>query len=227
MLILTPNTGYKFECHDDQALPGNLDPKIVAETWVENVYHIEKSQFGDTGILVDIGANIGVVSTYAASLADHIRVIAIEPEPHNLDYLRRNLDLNGVSDRVTVQQVAVSDYSGSGWINNGLTNAKLSTGKAPDSVQIPVITLAEVFTGNDIAYCDVMKIDVEGAEAAIINGASLDVLRKIGYIALEFDAVPPEGETAFGAMLTKLAKVFNMHVLGSPERGGYVYGHRY
>jgi hypothetical protein len=81
-----------------------------------------------------------------------------------------------------------------------------------------------VFEQNDIEECDVLKIDIEGAEAAVINASSTDTLKRIRYLCLEFEGRKPG---VFGEMVEKLSEVFNLHVIGRPSGGGYIYGRRY
>ena len=69
-----------------------------------------------------------------------------------------------------------------------------------------------------------MKIDIEGAEFDLIVNTPAETLAKIRYITLEFDK---SFDGRFGMMVEKLSKQFGLEILGSPERGGYIYGHRY
>jgi hypothetical protein len=69
-----------------------------------------------------------------------------------------------------------------------------------------------------------MKIDIEGAEFDLILNTSKKTLAKIKYLVLEFDK---SFDGKFGQMIEKLAKQFGIDILGSPERGGYVYANRY
>src|SRR5690606_39196870 len=85
------------------------------------------------------------------------------------------------------------------------------------------IKFDDLFNELGIDGCDVMKVDIEGAEYECLLSASLETLRKIQYIAIEFDG----GHDEFGQLVTKLAEVFNLHILGMPSKGGYIYGKRY
>lgn len=231
MIVLTPNGKYKFTARDGSN--DQCDEAVIKETWVENVYHIVRGDLDDTGVLIDLGANIGSVSVYAAALNDEneqnpdlprVKVIAVEPEPDNLRYLQQNIDDNGVADDVVIYPVAVSQHQGTGYIVEKQGNSTLEFTPQPKSTKIPVVRLIDVFADNNLSYCDVLKMDIEGAEYSVIAGADLDTLRKVKYITLEFDAAT---DSAFGQMISKLAKVFNLHIVGSPERGGYIFGRRY
>lgn len=224
MRIMTSHPPYGFQVHEGD----ELDPMTVAETWDENVYHLHRGLFCDTGVFLDLGANIGVTATYAVSLNDGgappITVVAVEPSPGNLGYLQRNLDDNGVADRVKVVPMAVSDKRMTAPIQDDHARSRLlEAGDWPGGDLVPVITLADALDmcGTGVDAC---KLDVEGSEYPIIAGADVATLRRIGYLAMEFHATE---DVTFGTMLTKLAYVFNSHFIGTPDRGGYYYGYRY
>ena len=61
-------------------------------------------------IVVDIGANIGYFALIEARRAQ--KVYAIEPEPNNIELLRKNIALNSYEDVIEVHQFAVSDKTG-------------------------------------------------------------------------------------------------------------------
>ena len=228
MKLLTPNAKYSFEI-DDKLLE-QVDLKdsmqVVKEAWVENVYQIQVGDFFDTGVFIDLGANIGAVSLYVASFNDNrdgkpIKVIAYEPEPHNLKYLSGNVKTNQKVEQIKIVNKAVYDYAGKMKITNRGGNSQLNTG---EGAEVEVIPLRDVFTDNKIGECDVMKIDIEGAEYAVLLGAEVETLRKIKYLTLEFTGTSLE---QFGKLVAHLAQVFNLHIIGTPQNGGYIYGRRY
>jgi hypothetical protein len=53
-------------------------------------------------------------------------------------------------------------------------------------LQVEAITLADVFSQNRIEQCDLMKIDCEGAEVAILTQAPDDVLARVRRMAIEW-----------------------------------------
>jgi FkbM family methyltransferase len=232
VLLLTPDSKYVFEGRDRGGDPlgnENADLRVVKETWVENVYHIEPEDFQDSGVFIDIGANIGAVSVYVASFNKDlevgqkpIKVFAYEPEPHNLELLSKNIKMNNVVSEIKIISKAVYPESPVMISNNGGNSNVLR--KDEDSVEVKAVNLENVFSTNKITVCDVMKIDIEGAEYDVIEDASIEVLQKIKYLTLEFDG---GHERQFGKMMTKLAEVFNLHVIGRPSTGGYIYGRKY
>lgn len=235
MIILTPRNDYRFtsrDARDDPSDDHDLDYKVVKETWVENVYHIEDGDFYDTGVFVDIGANIGAVSLYVDSLNHErdkekpaIKVYAVEPEPHNLAFLKQNIAENPTTGKITVVENAIWHESKTVEISNRGGNASIF--EHPNNAgytKVEALTIKQLFNKFNIKEADVMKIDIEGAEYDLIINTPDDVLKRIKYLTLEFDA---NNDGRFGQMVDKLARNFGIQILGSPERGGYIYGKRY
>ena len=63
-------------------------------------------------VIVDIGANIGVFSIYAATQAKNATVYAFEPVPANYELLAENIRTNGLNDRIRTFKLGVASNSG-------------------------------------------------------------------------------------------------------------------
>lgn len=120
--------------------------------------------------VVDIGANIGYYALIEAKRAQ--KVYAIEPEPNNIEILRKNIALNNYENVVEVYQYAISDGRGT---------ASLDISNVPNKyrlqsplnlhqhklIEVETITLDEFLGNMDV---DVVRMDLEGAEWLVING---------------------------------------------------------
>lgn len=194
------------------------DEAVIREMWDENVYQMPYSAI--EGAVVDIGANIGSVSVWAAKMG--ATVYAVEPERHNRALLRENVAANDVE--VSVLGLAVG-REGTALITNDHGGSRLVDYPQPGTAHyVPVITLDTLLRNTGIEEVAICKIDTEGSEYDIVEYASLDALNRIAYLVMEFHTAPAG---KFGAMIEKLAEVFNIHIIGSPARGGQFYGRRY
>jgi FkbM family methyltransferase len=116
--------------------------------------------------MVDVGANVGVYAALAAG-AVGARVLALEPAAETLPHLHAMVALNGIEDRVTIRAVAAGAAPGvlRFTAGRGTTNRAAADG----AVEVPVETL-------DALCADapplLLKVDVEGAEPAVLAGAS-------------------------------------------------------
>jgi len=122
------------------------------------------------GVVFDIGANAGLYTLLASVLVgSQGRVFAFEPGPRNVRYLKAHLQLNHVSN-VNVIEAAVSDRMGEASFDVGAND---SMGHLADRgmLRVKVVTLDELISARDVAIPSCIKIDVEGAEARVLNGA--------------------------------------------------------
>jgi FkbM family methyltransferase len=217
VIYQVPKTKVVFDVRENY----ESDPLVIKEIWIENVYEVNQGWFDVSGVTVDIGANIGAFSILAAK--HESRVFAIEPEPHNLEALRHNIDLNGMADKITVVPVGVSDFNGTAVINDGGGGASIKDDNA-DGTFVDIITLDELFSRYNIDKVNVLKIDVEGSEQEIILGASRESMNKCAYITMEFDI---RSGAALGDMVRKLSETHHVRTMGSWERGGMVWAWLY
>jgi len=126
----------------------------------------------------DVGANIGYVSlAMARAVGPSGQVVAFEPLPGNLVRLRANMDLNPEGSRVQVVGAAVGARAAeaafmvhkSGGMGK-LQSAKGRQAEYEGSIPVEVIALDEWTTDHREVAPGLIKIDVEGGEAAVLEG---------------------------------------------------------
>ena len=126
----------------------------------------------------DVGANIGYVSLALAKAVGPLgQVVAFEPLPGNLVRLRANMDLNPEGSRVQVVGAAVGARAAeaafmvhkSGYMGK-LQAAKGRQAEYEGSIPVEVIALDEWIEDHRQAPPGLIKIDVEGGEAAVLEG---------------------------------------------------------
>ena len=231
MTSILNHNDYNFQIREhleDPSYDHNLDFKVINETWIENVYRIHQGQFFGGGVFVDVGANIGAVSLFVDSFNkdreddSKIKVYAVEPEPNNLYLLNQNIQ-NNPTEHITIVNNAIWHEEAMVSISNRGGNSSI-VDLEEDSSEVLAITLETLFSIYNIEEVDVMKIDIEGAEFDLIINTPAETLAKINRLVLEFDK---SFDGRFGQMIEKLSKQFGIDILGSPERGGYVYANRY
>lgn len=216
-MITKIRPGIKFDIREDY----DTDDIVIREIWEENVYEVNEGRFNLGGVVIDIGANIGSFSIFAAHHG--ATVYAVEPEPHNAEALRKNISLNGMEELIFVSEVGISDFNGEAVINDGGGGATIKDDNAFGST-IKVVTLDDYFKDNNIQSVDVLKIDVEGSEKEIILGASRENMNKCKYITMEFDIRSGKN---LGDMVKKLSETHHVRTMGSWERGGMIWAWLY
>jgi FkbM family methyltransferase len=154
-------------------------------------------------LVVDVGANRGYFSVQACTALDRPQVVAVEPEPGNLAMLRANLALNSLADAVdVVAAAAVSDARDEVTLHLSSTPAYHTTIGPTDSARhgwgqeryvgrslnARAVNLdAELRRRLEVAPAiDILKVDTEGTELALLASLSDDVLASIRYIVTEY-----------------------------------------
>ena len=139
-----------------------------------------------------IGANIGLYSIYAAIKHDKIKVISFEPSSLNLSLLSRNISTNNLSDRVTINQIPLTNNSnefmqfketslieGSALKAFGVNyDFKVKKIKHVNQYKIYGNSINYLLKSNILKVPNYIKIDVDGIEHLILEGA-IDFLDNI------------------------------------------------
>lgn len=158
---------------------GTWEPQVTA-------FVLRRLQSGDG--FVDVGANIGFFSLLASrKVGPRGSVVSIEASPEIFSLLQSNISRNRA--RVRALHFAASDSRGQLALYAGdECNCGTTTiAAAPDTVAKAVVEAApleELLTAEEMAQARLVKIDVEGAEAAVIAGA--DSLLNRGRTDCEF-----------------------------------------
>lgn len=121
-------------------------------------------------VLFDVGACIGLVTCHAALAG--ARVWAFEPGPDYRARLERNLELNGL-DGVEVVPWAVTDGPGQTVLHTGGVEApspRLRAGQRTRTITVPTDSLDGAIARGELPRPDLVKMDIEGAEALAIPG---------------------------------------------------------
>lgn len=172
---------------------------------------------GDT--VVDIGACIGDTSVpMAMKVGDKGNVIAIEALPQNAECLRLNLKK---FPNCRVIEKAMSNQCGeiTFWTHPAPTGGSLEHGYGRNKpVRVLTDTLNNVL---DDIHVDFLKVDVQGAEVEVLQGAS-KVLKNIPKIVVETHYRLSPFKT-YPEVLKILDKYCNTHVIHYAEDNGLVY----
>jgi FkbM family methyltransferase len=129
------------------------------------------------GAILDIGANLGLFALLMRNVLPDRRIVAFEPAPSTFAALSSNVAGNGATN-IECHQVAVSDHDGTvsfvirehARANSSIGTSALNRGAT--SVEVPCITLDRFAAEARIERIALLKVDVEGFEAAVFAGAN-------------------------------------------------------
>lgn len=145
------------------------------------------------GTMVDIGANIGAVSLDWATRLQGIRIHAYEPHPGTFAMLRENVDANHEAPCIATYQEAVGGRTGTLVLRTGGSSMENSAyGSSTAARKLDEIGVTMVSLDMVIERCSgdgpigLVKIDAEGAEADILEGAHPETLKEIRQFVIEY-----------------------------------------
>ncbi|MGD8860954.1 MAG: FkbM family methyltransferase [Myxococcales bacterium] len=144
---------------------------------------------GGGGTLLDVGANIGLV-TIPVLERTGARALCFEPAPDNHALLQRNLARHGLADRAEVHPVALAETAGQLPLrlspdNSGDHRLSPGAGAQAGTVRVPTARLDDVLAGRELPRPVVMKVDTQGAEARVLAGAEQTVAQ-VDHLIVEY-----------------------------------------
>ncbi len=127
-------------------------------------------------VVVDAGAFVGVFTVLAAKMVGPAgRVIAYEPDPGNLQRLRQNLELNGLTNVTVVakglwdSQTTLRFEAAAGPVSSFIDCGQSTGGGMV--MEVPVVRLDDELEAMGLRGVDFVKMDVEGAELHVLAGS--------------------------------------------------------
>lgn len=203
--------------------PGHLVARsLMAGRYEEDTTALVQRLVQEGMTVADVGAHIG----YYALLASHLvgprgRVYAFEPDPETYRYLVRNVQQNGCRNVTTVPKAA---YRESATLAFAFTPGGIESHLGADGpqglVQVEAVRLDEFFAQEGWPPLDLLVMDIEGAEAAALEGLHETAARSPALrCIIEFapDKMAAQGATPQGLAAALLALGF---------QHGYVIGTR-
>lgn len=162
--------------------------RIIADTWILKQYTPDlKFAIKDGFVVIDGGANIGSFSIYAAKSAQDVKVLSYEPVRENFEALLENIRINKLSN------IEAFNHALSGKIATKkifLAESRIGdhsfSRKTNKCVEVECLGIKDTFERNKIVKCNLLKLDVEGAEYEILFNTPREFLNRIQLICLEF-----------------------------------------
>jgi FkbM family methyltransferase len=126
---------------------------------------------GYTPLIIDLGANVGFSAVYFHLTWPAARIVAVEPDPANLDQLHRNVE--GLSE-IEIVPAAIASHGGELQIKDpsAETNAmRVVEAGEGRGASVPAVTIFQILEGLQRERCRpfIVKADIEGAEANLFS----------------------------------------------------------
>jgi FkbM family methyltransferase len=142
----------------------------------------------DGMVIFDVGANFGETSLYMSKINPHGKVCAFEPLPEAFQKLKKNKELNSL-ENCYLYSLALSNKSEdlaihlTGVQNSGSTFLKPVSDKSEQVAK--AVTLDQM--ADSESGCDLIKIDVEGFEKKVLEGAEKTLRKFRPVLFIEID----------------------------------------
>lgn len=192
-LVAVPGAG-RFHCRR-----GTDDLFHVLPTGQKAVRGVLEATLKPGGVFIDAGANIGAFTLLGARLVGpEGRVIAVEMMPDTARRLRNHLAINGL-DWVEVVEQALSDSAGQELVARaprllaGQASIVRETFRTGDMVEHRVMTTTLDVLAAGVDRVDLLKVDLEGAEAQAFAGGR-EMLARTGAVVFEAWSGSGQGE---------------------------------
>ena len=157
-----------------------------------------RREYGDVKrfrTVVDIGANVGTFALYAAQAAPDAQIYCFEPEQLNFQLLQRNIDGNGLEQRISAFRCAVASTNDRRDLAVGasLLNSFHMQSEGAEIQSVDCLTLSDILAIHQLHTIDLLKINCEGAEYEILQACPSYVFDRIANIRLEYHNLDDNG----------------------------------
>ena len=154
---------------------------VEGATDLARVYFLERAEIAGPGLLIDCGANIGELGIWAR--AKGLDYLAFEPEEREA----RCADLNAYDGAARTRRQALWHENGTltFYRKAGNADSSLIAIAAPDeTVEVDAVRLDSILDPAALKGCVILKVEAEGAEPEVLEGAS-GLLERIDWITVD------------------------------------------
>jgi FkbM family methyltransferase len=191
------------------------NPENHVETILEqiNVSRMYDPVFKDRQnmVILDLGANCGLFSLYAADSCS--RVVSVEPTPSTFNILK---EVVGSAENITPMQLAIGPHNEmiSFFINeNSTTNSMLD--RNGSEIKVQCMTLETLLHFQNLDHVDFIKCDIEGSEMQALTDATLGpIANRVNFWFVEVHQTDVKENAWPGNLGTnrqQLAELFQRH----------------
>lgn len=167
------------------------DFQIIRELFIHDVYFRHFPLELNSPTIIDIGAHKGYFSCMVARKYPKSRIISIEPDPVNFEYLKENLSRNNI-DNVTSLKYAVSNHNATSSFYVAQKSSvihSLNRENVPSpnvsEIKVECRTLSKILSEHRITHVDILKMDIEGLEYDVLLKLHDRILSKIDVFMVE------------------------------------------
>jgi FkbM family methyltransferase len=205
-LLLSPSikesqNGLKYYITPGSSLDYIIEKNGVLDDWF-CLQHLQEI-IPPNGTIIDIGANVGYLSLpFAKELVPQGNVFCYEPDPENMKRLQKNIKINDLKNITTCATALQNEPSietisfnirrtidGDGNENRGLSSLMTLEKFTKNKISVQASTIDQELKRHNIKAVHFIKIDVEGAEFLVLEGAALTLAKDKPIIQYEYSNI--------------------------------------
>tara|TARA_B100000965_G_C19602712_1_gene763785 strand:+ start:11044 stop:11820 length:777 start_codon:yes stop_codon:yes gene_type:complete len=200
------------------------------ESFFDKVYlkHFPENSLPHNPVIVDIGANVGFFSLAMFSQFPKARIFAFEPMPFNFQQL--NSYKKGYPEfDWKIERKAIADHD-NGIILHSATVDSFSTMAGVfatdwqgEKIEVPTLTLGAVVKKNNLEKIDLLKLDCEGSEYAILYSLNDSDFDRINLMSIESHPGTAESQNHRSLLIFLNQKGFTTKEQMNPDGTGYIW----
>jgi len=192
--------------------------------WERQIVNVLCSLVRPETVCFDIGANIGLMAIPVLHDCDSCTVVSLEPSPTTLKYLARTAAASGFRDRWRIVGKGAASKSGTleffaAAPAQGAYDGLHDTGRGGPTtrISVAVTTIDDEWAAMGQPEVSVLKIDVEGAEAEVLQGARQCIEQSHPYVIVEWNATNLRAYDCLPDRLLELASGLDYGVFSLPH----------
>lgn len=166
---------------------GGSDLHTFVHVIAQDAYKPDFDEPSSAEVIIDAGANVGLAALWYAEKYPDAKILAIEPEAENFEWLQRNVEaypnIRPIQAALWNEcgSLSITDTGGGSWA----FRVDLSPADgASTGTDIAAITIESLMKEHDVDHIDILKIDVEGSEKEVFE-ASDGWIGDVDMIAVE------------------------------------------
>lgn len=178
-------SGYRYPLY---FRPWSSDPKVISQVFVGKEYDCVGSE-PEVAYIIDCGANIGCTTFYLLHRYPFARAVVVEPDAENMQLCR--LNLAPFADRVTFVESGVWSRSTSMVVERGNYRDgrewayQIRPAESTETGCFMALTISDLLVRGNFPKIDLLKIDIEAAEAEVFAHEPYDWLDRTRTLVIE------------------------------------------
>jgi FkbM family methyltransferase len=186
--------------------PGTSDAQVLEDTLI-GAYHLPDRSLPSAPIILDLGANIGLVAMHYASLYPQSRIVCVELDQGNIEILLKNIE--PFMDRITVIHAAVWHHDGVVAYGGGEEWGFAVNENSELSIHhVRAMRIESILEEAGVDRPDFVKMDIEGAEQRVVKHDA-GWLRRIEFLQCEVHT--PSTPASISAELQRAGFLTSLH----------------